>query len=103
MAWAWRQAALGLLNELLRGGFAGVGGGNVRRAGLGRGQCLIVDLLRHLALVDEQLVAAKIILRFHIVRFGRFDLGMSGGQLPLGRDDSSIRVFNTRGGESKLA
>ena len=91
------------MDEFLRSRLIGAGRRYRSGARFGRGQCLIVNLLRYFLLVDQQLVAMEIVLRLHIVRLGRFHLGLSGGHLPLGGDDSGIGIFDAGRGELQLA
>jgi len=42
---------------------------------------LIVHLRGHFLFVDESLVAAKVVLGLHVIGFGRFQLGVGGGEL----------------------
>jgi len=75
------QAASRLLHILLRGGLIGSGRRDRGCAGPRRRQCLIVNLLGHFPFVDQQLVAAEILLRPDIVGLSLFQLGVSGKEL----------------------
>ena len=82
------------LHKLLRGGFIGVGCRHRRGTGFSRSQCLIVDLLGHFLFVHQQLIALQIGLHPHIVGLGLFQLGMGGGELPLGGNHSRLGVLD---------
>ena len=64
---------------------------------------MVVDLLRYFALVDQQLVAVEIVLRFHVIRLSLYKLGMGRGHLPLSGDDSGVSVFDAGRSELQLA
>ena len=88
------EAALGLLDELLGGRLVGAGGFNGGGARPCSGEGLIVDLHSDFAFVDEQFVALKIVLGFDVVGFRGLRLGMSGGELAFGGDDSRLSVHD---------
>ena len=96
------QTALGLLHELLRGGFTGPGCGYGRGAGSGGGQCLIVNLVGHFLFIHQQFVALQIILRAHIVGLGLKQLGVGCGELLLGGNDPRFGVYDVRLGETRV-
>ncbi len=68
-----------------------------------RSLCLVIHLRGHFLLVDQLFIAAQIVLRLHVIRFGGFQLSMSCGHLALGRGDGGARVLHSRGGDFQLA
>ena len=97
------QPAACLAYEFLRRRFTGASCRYRCRARFGSGQRLIVDLLRHFALVDQKFVALEIVLGFYVVGFGGLHLRVGGSKLALGGDDPRVGVVDAGRGESQLA
>ena len=78
-----------------------------RRHGGGAGLCsrhgLIVHFSGHFLFVEQRLVAAKIVLRLHIICLGNFQLCMRSGDLIFGVGDCGARVLHAGRGEIQLA
>src|SRR5271165_1494958 len=88
------QLALSLSDLLLRGVGGGAGGFDRGSTGLGSGRGLVVLLLRNFLLVDQLLVADRIVLSLYVVGFRLLQLGLGRLELLPGRLDAGASAVD---------